>query len=170
MAAGAAQPGNAHSVTQLKTGHQATHLCHTPYHLMPWHGARRPRRQIPIDNVQIGATDATGEYLEEQVVRSWFRHWQIGKDQRLPRRAQGHGPHTTTSPRLFRIHFTSPSEIVLKRQVTRSKQCQGDTSQMDPPLLDLVFRQEFFDIARCLQEERTMTRKTLILTLVAASR
>ena len=90
VAAGPAQPRYAHAA--VTAGDRADDLV-----------AQDERRvagaQLAVDEMEVGAADATGRYLDQQLPWLRFGLGHFGRPQRAPGRVEEHGPHHRGQPR-----------------------------------------------------------------------
>ena len=80
--AGRPQPGNADTITALKTlGRRAAAVDGT-HHLVAWNHLGALRRQLCLDDVEIGPADATGLDPHTDFIRRRFRNGNVEQTQR----------------------------------------------------------------------------------------
>jgi hypothetical protein len=103
-AVGVTEPGDPHAVTGAEAAAAGTGLLHRPDHLMPRHHRQLPRRQVPLDHVEVGPADPAHPHADQQVLRTGDRRRPVarlqgpGVDRRLA--VQHHRPHAGIMPRL----------------------------------------------------------------------
>jgi hypothetical protein len=96
--AGTAQPRNADTLPDLKTLNLCANLFDTAHNLMTWDKRQPGGFQIAVDDMQVGATDAAGFNLYQDLVRTRCRFFDLAQFQKRLFSVKNHGPHRSVSP------------------------------------------------------------------------
>ena len=81
------QPSHGTPTRSALAGHDADDL-------VAEHDAAAGKRELAVEQVQVGAADAAGAHLQQQLARAGLRHVALDGPQRAPGRVEHHRPRS----------------------------------------------------------------------------
>src|SRR6185312_6797087 len=93
VAAGRAEPGNAHAQADQPGVDARARRIDEPDDLVARHDGHRAPGQLAVDHVQVGAADPAGGHAQAKLARPGLWIWALDRLERPVRRGEGHGEH-----------------------------------------------------------------------------